>query len=123
MTLEANIMEKIINYFAIPGLKRQFVNFKTVVAKEKIINAICEHFKITKTNLVRGGNYPKYSHARYIAFMLLHKHTVLTKSEIGRMFNKDHTTVIHGIRKVQDMISINLEISDHIFEIKKSILG
>jgi len=48
---------------------------------------------------------------------------VLSENEIGRMFNKDHTTVIHGIRKVQDMISINLEISDHIFEIKKSILG
>lgn len=116
-------MTKTINYFAIPGLKRQFVNFKTVLERDRIVKAVCDYFKISKTSLVRGGRHTKYAHARYIAFLLLHKHTVLTKSEIGKIFNKDHTTVIHGIKKVNDLISVNYEIADHLAAIRSNILG
>lgn len=112
-----------INYFAVPGLKRQYVNFKIILQKDKVIKAVCDHFKVSKGDLFFGGRYAKFARARYIAFMLLYKYTALNKSEIGELFQKDHTTVVHGIRKINDLIAGNDEIIDDVHKIRGVIIS
>jgi len=36
--------------------------------------------------------------------------------QIGAFFNRDHTTIIHGLSKVKDMISIEDDITCHFLE-------
>ena len=40
------------------------------------------------------------SHARQEVMEALHLRTDLSLTQIGRMFNRDHTTVLHGLRAV-----------------------
>jgi chromosomal replication initiator protein len=42
--------------------------------------------------------------ARQIAMYFIKKHTILSLHEIGRLFNKDHSTVISAIRNVNNYI-------------------
>lgn len=38
------------------------------------------------------------SHARQDCMRMIRDHTSLSLPQIGRIFNRDHTTVLHGIR-------------------------
>jgi chromosomal replication initiator protein len=43
--------------------------------------------------------------ARQVYWLYLNRNKIGI-SEIGRMFNKDHSTVLSGIRRVNDLISV-----------------
>ena len=38
-------------------------------------------------------------------------------SEIGRMFGRDHSTVIHGVNRVSDLIRLNDEYLNRYFDV------
>lgn len=65
-----------------------------------IIDATCEYYEITRDDLLSGKRDRIYSHPRQIAMHVCS--TVLGKSLpwVGGRFNRDHTTVLSGIRAV-----------------------
>lgn len=48
---------------------------------------------------------------RHAYYFLAREKMGLKLSQIGEVFGSDHTTVIHGIKKIKDMISIKDEIT------------
>jgi hypothetical protein len=48
---------------------------------------------------------------RHAYYYIARQNMGLKLTEIGEVFGSDHTTVIHGIQKVKDMISIKDEIT------------
>lgn len=48
---------------------------------------------------------------RHVYYYIAKEKMGLKLVEIGEVFGSDHTTVIHGIRKIKDMISIDDEIT------------
>ena len=60
---------------------------------------------------------------RQIAMYLAKQHTTNSLPEIGRKFsNRDHTTVIHAVKKIESLIKKDNEIKQSIIEIKKRLL-
>ena len=54
---------------------------------------------------------------------LAKQHTTKSLPEIGRNFsNRDHTTVIHAVKKIEELIKKDNEIKHNINEIKKKFL-
>ena len=54
---------------------------------------------------------------------LAKQHTTNSLPEIGRKFsNRDHTTVIHAVKKIEELIKKDNEIKHNISEIKKKLL-
>ena len=53
---------------------------------------------------------------RHAYYYIARKNMGLKLAEIGLFFGSDHTTVIHGINKVKDMISIGDEITCQFIE-------
>jgi hypothetical protein len=53
---------------------------------------------------------------RHAYYYIARKNMGLKLAEIGLFFGSDHTTVIHGINKVKDMISIGDEITCNFIE-------
>ena len=53
---------------------------------------------------------------RHAYYYIARKNMGLKLAEIGHFFGSDHTTVIHGINKVNDMISIGDEITCNFIE-------
>jgi len=54
---------------------------------------------------------------------LTKRYTTNSLPDIGRKFsNRDHTTVIHAVKKIEELIKTNNEINHNITEIKKRLL-
>ena len=54
---------------------------------------------------------------------LAKQHTSNSLPDIGRKFsNRDHTTVIHAVKKIGELIKNDNEIWENIIEIKKKFL-
>ena len=60
---------------------------------------------------------------RQIAMYLAKHYTSNSLPEIGRKFsNRDHTTVIHAVKKIDELSQNNYEIKQSILEIKKRLI-
>ena len=54
---------------------------------------------------------------------LAKKYTTNSLPDIGRKFsNRDHTTVIHAVKKIEELIKNDNEIKHNITEIKKRLV-
>lgn len=53
---------------------------------------------------------------RHIYYHIAREKMGLKLAQIGSFFNRDHTTIIHGLNKVNDMISIEDEITCQFIE-------
>jgi chromosomal replication initiator protein len=89
----------------------------------KIVDIVCNHFKIKKDEIKKQDRSKKVAYPRQICMYMLRKHTNLNFVEIAHLLNrKDHTTIMHGVEKIDSDISKNLnDINQHISEIKDLI--
>ena len=59
---------------------------------------------------------------RQIAMYLAKHHTTNSLPDIGRKFsNRDHTTVIHAVKKIDELIRKDNEIKQNVAELKKKL--
>lgn len=85
---------------------------------EVIIRVVSEHFKVTPAQLKNDRRFRNIVTARQIAMYLVKKHTDYSLKDIGDLFgNRDHTTVIHSVGKVEDFLKIGDGIKDDIDQI------
>jgi chromosomal replication initiator protein len=67
--------------------------------------AICKHFTMTRNELLSERRTKEVVYPRQIAMYLCKTLTPRSLPEIGRRFGKrDHTTVLHAVRKIKDLI-------------------
>ena len=57
---------------------------------------------------------PNKSHLRFYLMHYLKENTYLSLSKIGELFNRDHSTVIHGVAKHNNFVDINFENQEYI---------
>lgn len=63
--------------------------------QEDIVNAVLNYYSVSLENLKSKSRKRKYVRPRHVLFYLLYS-AGLTTEDIGRIFNRDHSTVIHG---------------------------
>lgn len=72
---------------------------------DDIINNICAYYKIKPTQIKSAKRDASLVRARQVAMYVLKKDLGLTFVEIGNILGgRDHTTVMHGVTKVEKMI-------------------
>ncbi len=69
---------------------------------EKVISAVASHFGLSAQDLKGSSRSRRVSQARQVAMYILRKVFKASLPEIARTFSKDHSTVIHAIRKVEE---------------------
>jgi chromosomal replication initiator protein len=90
---------------------KDLVREEEPVDHNRIIKACADHFGVTLKDITNGGRTKQLALARQVAMYLLRATLSLSLKEIGCLFdNKDHTTVMHAIKRVGD-----LRISDPAF--------
>ena len=69
-----------------------------------IISQVCKFYSVDET-VLRGTLKNKgTTEARQMAMYLIHKLTNLSLPDIGKEFNRDHSTVLYAIRKVESAL-------------------
>lgn len=72
------------------------------VTLDTIINIVCEHFNVTRSDLSSRKKSQKIAYPRQIAMYLCKKYTDKSLQEIAsNLGKKDHSTIIHGINKIE----------------------
>jgi chromosomal replication initiator protein len=84
------------------ALVKQLVNFGLAKPDlHSILNVVATHFQLTPAQLREKTNSPRISEPRQIA-MYLAREAGFSSVEIARQFRKDHSTVLHAVKKIKD---------------------
>ena len=103
-------------------LKDVFSQIK-VITVDKIQNVVSNYFNIPLNEMLSQRRSRPLARPRQIAMFLSKKMTARSLPEIGRRFaNRDHTTVIHAVKKIDELMKKDNEIKQSVAEIKKKIL-
>jgi hypothetical protein len=71
-----------------------------------VLDAVCIHFRMPRTTLQSKIRTARVSMARQIACYVLRSTTKLSYPEIGKMLNKDHSTVIHAYNLIASRVAV-----------------
>ena len=89
---------------------------------EDILKVISRHYGISRGDILSQRRHRSVVWPRQIGMYLAKQLTSRSLPEIGRRFgNRDHTTVLHAIRKIDNEISGNARLKDEIEELKKQL--
>lgn len=91
---------------------------------EDIQRIVCKQYNVSKADLLSARRTRTVVRPRQIAMYLSKVLTPRSLPEIGRRFgNRDHTTVLHAVRKIEDMVTSDRGVADEIDIIKRQLDG
>ncbi len=89
---------------------------------EDIQRIVCHHFKLRSTDLLSKDRHKSIAFARHVAMYLCKQRLKCSFPELGRAFgNRDHTTVISAVRKVEALRSSDPEVRAHLEAIERKL--
>ena len=95
---------------------------KAPVTVRDILDATAELFAFSVDQITGGSRRRPLVDARQIAMYITRNMTDLSYPEIGRAFgNRDHTTVIHAVRKIERHMAERRDIFDKTQELQKRV--
>jgi len=74
------------------------------ISMTEIQYAVCGHYQIGLTDLKSTRRERKIARPRQLAMYLAKVLTPLSLPDIGKAFGRDHTTVMHAVRTMEDLI-------------------
>jgi chromosomal replication initiator protein len=87
---------------------------------EDILKVVSRHFGVSKGDILSQRRHRSVVWPRQIGMYLAKQLTSRSLPEIGRRFgNRDHTTVLHAIRKIEGQLDANPRLRDEIEVLKK----
>ena len=90
---------------------------------EFIQNLVASHFNLNIQELLSPRRSRSLARPRQIAMYLAKQHTTNSLPEIGRKFsNRDHTTVIHAVKKIDELLKNDNGIRESVATLKKKLL-
>ena len=93
------------------------------VTVDKIFNCIYNKYGVSKEDLTGKKRNKEIADARHITIFLIRDLTEMSYKNIGKIFDRDHSTIITSFNIVTQENYLNKEISYEIADLKKEILG
>ncbi len=103
---------------------RDFISYNNKsINIESIQNVVADHFNLNIQEMLSSRRSRSLARPRQIAMYLSKQYTTNSLPDIGRKFsNRDHTTVIHAVKKIEELIKKDDEIKQNIVAIKKRLI-
>lgn len=67
---------------------------------QRVFAAACQHFGVDADEVIDGSRRTSHVDARHVAMWLM-RDSGRTYPEIGRQLGMDHTSAIHGVRRIE----------------------
>ncbi len=98
-------------------------NIPTNALIERIISAVSRTYSVTDDDLKSKKKSESIANARHICIYIIRKMTDLSLQSIGKIFSRDHSTVLSSINKVEINIKTKKNYEEEINNIIKTIKG
>lgn len=73
---------------------------------DEVIDAVCAAFEVERSNLLSNRKFVRLVNARWAACLML-QDLGITYSSIGRILKRDHAAILHGIRRIKDLLDVD----------------
>lgn len=92
------------------------------ITVEEIQRKVSDHYNIRISDLVGPKRLRTFARPRQIAMYLCKQLTSRSLPEIGRRFGgRDHTTVIHGVRRIEDLKTKDNQIAEDLELLRRAL--
>ena len=92
-----------------------------VPSTDEIIDEVAKYYGINSQEIKGTSRTKEINVPRQISMYLIRHFTTLTLKEIGKVFNRDHTTVMHAIEKVEKLVKEDQDTAEIIKDITANI--
>ena len=90
------------------------------VSPKQIVDKVAKYYNLTPKELCSKSRVANIKNARQVAMYIISKELGTSTNKIaGEVGVKDHTTVMHGIKKIEQDLKLNFDLRDQITEIKE----
>ena len=97
-------------------------NVAAQLSEQKIINVVADYYNLAPNQLTGKVRTGQLTLARHVAMYLIRINIDVPLNKIGNMFGgRDHTTVMNGITKVENMLKTDEALKAAIEELQKRI--
>jgi len=94
------------------------------VTIEEIQRKVAEHYNIRLSDMIGPKRVRTIARPRQIAMYLSKQLTSRSLPDIGRRFGgRDHTTIMHGVRKIEELMTADSQLSDDLQMLKRLLQG
>ncbi|SDE65858.1 chromosomal replication initiator protein DnaA [Limimaricola pyoseonensis] len=92
------------------------------ITVEEIQRKVSEHYNIRLSDMIGPKRLRSYARPRQVAMYLAKHMTARSLPEIGRRFGgRDHTTVMHGVRKIEELKATDSQIADDLELLRRAL--
>ncbi len=103
-------------------IKKNGEAVRAEITPGKLTNAVCRHFKLNYRELSGSSRRATLVFARQVLMYLLRTDVNLPLEQIGQILgNRDHSTVIYGIEKIERLIASDQIARDEVLRIKLAV--
>ena len=88
---------------------------------DEIQKKVAEHFNISVKEMQSSRRARTVARPRQIAMYLAKQLTSRSLPEIGRKFDRDHTTVMHAVRKVEELILEDASLAENVDALRRTL--
>jgi chromosomal replication initiator protein len=74
------------------------------IPAQVILDETAKYFGLTRDDLISKNRSRPLTTARHVAMYMMRECTGLSLIKIGELFDRDHTTVLHGVKKVETLM-------------------
>jgi chromosomal replication initiator protein len=71
---------------------------------DEIIDETAHHFGLERAEVVGPSRRAPIVLGRHVAMFAIRERTTASLCDIGRLMNRDHKSVLHGVRKVRELL-------------------
>lgn len=91
---------------------------------EEIQRKVAEHYNVRLSDLIGPKRLRTIARPRQVAMYLAKQLTSRSLPEIGRRFGgRDHTTIMHGVRKIEELMVLDSQLADDLQLLKRLLQG
>ncbi len=87
-----------------------------------IVKAVAKYFEMDTESLLSKNKSQEYIVPRQIAMYMVREMTNLSFPQIGKFFGKDHSTIMHATKKLEEKMKTDNDLKTQIQDVKNSIL-
>ena len=102
-------------------LKDVLNTYEKEITVDAIQKQVCSHFLIKDSDLKSTRRDRNIARPRQIAMYLAKCLTNKSLPELGIAFGRDHSTIIHAIRTIEDLIKTDADVAESVDLLKRSI--
>lgn len=107
-----------MNYWTQPAMKERLDIKEQIQAANNIISKVAKFYGFTPNDILSKCRERRFVKARFLSIYFIKQKTDFTLVTIGKIFNRDHASIIHALKTIKTVQGLHYE-TDLLEELKK----